>query len=168
VQIPGPPGGRECDRNMQQSEPQLEPRVTPSEPQRRVVGRPFLPGQPSANPEGRRVVGRQLAVEVGALTAEFERLHGRAPTHYESITLTNAARLTLRLRRPASAEDMTKLVNTVRRLLRSLGLDHAPPTRLTSQERRQARADRLLGITPPDGPAATTTVLPHAEGTSDG
>jgi hypothetical protein len=72
--------------------------------------------------------------EVGAMTTAFRAVHAREPTHYERVTISNAARLQLRLRRPANAEDLVKLTNTVRRLLKSLGLDNEPP-RLSPRER---------------------------------
>jgi hypothetical protein len=53
-------------------------------------------------------------------------VHDRAPTHFEAVTIANAARIQQRLCRPASAEDLGRLVNTGRRLLKGLGLDAAP------------------------------------------
>jgi hypothetical protein len=91
----------------------------------KLPGRPFPVGV-SPNPQGRALAKIRLAAEVAALEAAFREVHHRVPTHYESVTLDNAARLQLRLRRPASAEDMVKMSNAVRRLLRSLGLDARP------------------------------------------
>jgi hypothetical protein len=95
----------------------------------------------SGNPEGLRLVVRRIEAEVAALTQAFAAAHGRAPNHVEAVTLTNAARLVQRLRRPLSAEDLVKLSGEVRRLLKSLGLDRPPSG--PRHAPRASYADRL-------------------------
>jgi hypothetical protein len=104
---------------MEQVIEQAREQVNDPETGRFVAGR-------SANPAGRRLYKERLAAECASLVRDFAAIHNRVPYHAENISLANAARLQLRLRRPASAEDMSKMVNTVRRLLKSLGLDCGP------------------------------------------
>jgi hypothetical protein len=123
----------------QQADEQVQPQVRTG----RGGATRFQPGV-SGNPLGGASLKQRLAAEVAALTADFRRVHDREPTHYERTSMTNAARLIIRLRRPCSAEDMAKMANTVRRLLRGLGLDKPPPSPGPDFNARVAR----LGATP--------------------
>ncbi len=99
-----------------------EQHVRQSDEQRRG----FRPGV-SGHPRGGGLTFKdRLTVEVEAMVTDFARVHGRVPTYCEAATIGNVARLQLRLRRPARAEDLVRLTNTSRRLLRTLGLDAKP------------------------------------------
>jgi hypothetical protein len=103
-----------------------------------VTGR-FLPGK-SANPLGRLSLKVRARAEADRLSAEFQRLHARPPTVFESATISAAALLVLKLRYPpADPEDLTKLVNTLGRTMRRLGMgDAANPNAPSTRRERSA------------------------------
>jgi hypothetical protein len=82
----------------------------------------------SGNPRGLALTKERIAAEIEILITAFGEIHHRAPTRVEAAMIGNAARLICEARRmprnrPHSPENLVKLANASRRLLRSLGLD---------------------------------------------
>lgn len=115
----------------QQVQQQIDEEARPQAKPGRGGATRFQPGV-SGNPLGAASYKLRLAAEVAALTIDFHNVHNRDPSHVELTSITNASRLQLRLRRPQSAENMAKVMNARRRLLKDLGLDRPLRARATN------------------------------------
>jgi hypothetical protein len=102
---------------------------------RRIVGRPFLPGD--ANPKGRRSTWSKIDAEAALQAARFEARHGRPPTEGELSAIVDLADSLVHSRRDLPAEDRVKYARLSELRKRKLGLDGLDPTPSTS--------DRLSG-----------------------
>jgi hypothetical protein len=87
----------------------------------------WKPGQ-SGNPAGKRSRQDRIRAEADRLTAEFVRLHDRAPDGFEVSAIGGAAVLCERLAKPPlDVEGLVKLQNALARALQRLGMGKAPP-----------------------------------------
>lgn len=90
-----------------------------------ATGKGFLPGK-SGNPSG---VTRRMR-RLDDLIAQFREVHRREPSAADLMMARSAAALAVKLEyatRSYTAEEGTRMGNTLVKLLKRLGLDVAPP-----------------------------------------
>jgi hypothetical protein len=124
------------------AQPLAQTPAQPRHPKAREQG--FKPGV-SGHPRGGGATFKEaIATAIEELVTDFVAAHGRVPTRAESVQLAGLARAERRLRSPTlNNEDMTKLLNTARRLRRDLGLRVKSAPAAPSPERVKLDDDLL-------------------------